>query len=328
MTEQGNILQCDRAPHSFMQSVSEGETLFAQGPAHHFDASIAFYKALKVYPNPMELVMIYQKAVPQEVFGIIMEMVAADVSCQLRRPPHAPPLCLFLTYCAPHTQGKLNGGESADPLSSLAGAAAGAPTRTAASLDEVDDDSPSGGAAAGPSAGASPVSQPVSSSASGEHDASSQEGNRGPPSTYSSQEGNGIASGYSSNPEGSATGGNASAYSSQEWEKVSTSSGSATVGGPSSSNEGINLPDVASAPVELDAAPAPAAAATGTAAGHADEDVKAPAPPATSTADIFNAAPAPEATTEQAAISAQQDIFAAVQDAAQDADAASSQAPQ
>lgn len=65
---------------SFMQCVSEGETLFAQGPEHTLAAATAFFKALKVYPAPMELVMIYQKAVPQHVFSLIMEMIGAEVS--------------------------------------------------------------------------------------------------------------------------------------------------------------------------------------------------------------------------------------------------------
>ncbi|PWN42306.1 protein import receptor MAS20 [Ceraceosorus guamensis] len=64
----------------FMISVGEGEQLFARGPASHFDAAVAFFKALKVYPSPLELVMIYQKAVPAEVFALIMEMIGLDVS--------------------------------------------------------------------------------------------------------------------------------------------------------------------------------------------------------------------------------------------------------
>ena len=43
-------------------------------------AAGAFFKALKVYPAPLELVMIYQKAVPKEVFDLIMKVVARDAA--------------------------------------------------------------------------------------------------------------------------------------------------------------------------------------------------------------------------------------------------------
>ena len=57
-----------------------GEALFAQGAAFHVQAAGAFFKALKVYPAPLELVMIYQKAVPKEVFDLIMKLVARDAA--------------------------------------------------------------------------------------------------------------------------------------------------------------------------------------------------------------------------------------------------------
>lgn len=43
-------------------------------------AAICFYKALKVYPAPAELVMVYQKTIPQEVFTLVMGMLSMDVS--------------------------------------------------------------------------------------------------------------------------------------------------------------------------------------------------------------------------------------------------------
>lgn len=64
----------------FMEQVATGEALFAQGPAYHVPAAIAFFKALKVYPAPVELVMIYQKAVPKEVFDLIMKLVTRDAA--------------------------------------------------------------------------------------------------------------------------------------------------------------------------------------------------------------------------------------------------------
>jgi len=65
---------------SFMEQVATGEALFAQGPTYHVPAAIAFFKALKVYPAPVELVMIYQKAVPKEVFDLIMKLITRDAA--------------------------------------------------------------------------------------------------------------------------------------------------------------------------------------------------------------------------------------------------------
>ncbi|GAC97041.1 import receptor subunit tom-20 [Pseudozyma hubeiensis SY62] len=93
----------------FLKYVSLGEQLFAMGTDKYLDAAAAFFRALKVYPQPVELIMIYQKAVPKEVFDTIMKIVSKDIA----------------------TGG---GGEGADGMS-------------AASLDEVDDDGPSPAAA-------------------------------------------------------------------------------------------------------------------------------------------------------------------------------------
>ena len=103
----------------FMEQVATGEALFAQGAAFHVPAAVAFFKALKVYPAPVELVMIYQKAVPKEVFDLIMKLIARDAA--------------------------VNGSGDAAGAASAASAAAGA-----ANLDEVDDEAP--GAAGKPAA--------------------------------------------------------------------------------------------------------------------------------------------------------------------------------
>ncbi|SPO22474.1 related to mitochondrial import receptor subunit TOM20 [Ustilago trichophora] len=88
----------------FLKYVSAGEQLFAMGSEKYLEAAAAFFKALKVYPQPVELIMIYQKAVPKEVFDTIMRIVSKDIAT--------------------------GGGEGAEGMS-------------AASLDEVDDDGPS-----------------------------------------------------------------------------------------------------------------------------------------------------------------------------------------
>lgn len=64
----------------FLKFVSIGEQLFAMGADKHLEAAGAFFRALKVYPQPVELIMIYQKAVPKEVFDTIMRIVAKEVA--------------------------------------------------------------------------------------------------------------------------------------------------------------------------------------------------------------------------------------------------------
>jgi len=50
------------------------------GPENYGQAAICFYKALKVYPAPAELVMVFQKTIPPEVFTVVMGMLSKDVS--------------------------------------------------------------------------------------------------------------------------------------------------------------------------------------------------------------------------------------------------------
>ncbi|PWN97819.1 MAS20-domain-containing protein [Tilletiopsis washingtonensis] len=269
----------------FMQCVSEGETLFAQGPEHTFAAAVAFFKALKVYPAPMELVMIYQKAVPPHVFALIMEMIGAEA--------------------------KIGGANSSDPLAALARAAAGAPTAGSAqsNIDEIDDDDATPAPlASGATAAASPVSAPTSSSASGNGSsaadadgyayASSQEDGHG----SATGSGNGIASGYSSQPEGGAAGtGSASAYSSQEWEKVSTTSAAGAVPAPSAAEQ-------AQAQAELSAAESVAAFVSG--------EEQTPGSPLASDVTATPAASAAAPPADIAAVPSAQEQSAAAAEAA------------
>ncbi|CAO3703867.1 unnamed protein product [Rhizopus stolonifer] len=62
----------------FMEQVTAGETLAAQGEAYYDDAVMSFFKALKVYPAPMELLTIYQKAVPEPIFQTIVTIVTIE----------------------------------------------------------------------------------------------------------------------------------------------------------------------------------------------------------------------------------------------------------
>ena len=42
------------------------------------EAALCFYKALKVYPQPKDLIQIYDKTVPKPVIDILAEMIALD----------------------------------------------------------------------------------------------------------------------------------------------------------------------------------------------------------------------------------------------------------
>ncbi|ORZ19925.1 hypothetical protein BCR42DRAFT_226303 [Absidia repens] len=62
----------------FMAQVAKGETFCTQGPSSYEDAVLPFYLALKVYPAPLELIMIYQKTVPEPVFQILVTIMAKE----------------------------------------------------------------------------------------------------------------------------------------------------------------------------------------------------------------------------------------------------------
>ncbi|KAG2205121.1 MAS20 protein import receptor-domain-containing protein [Mucor mucedo] len=62
----------------FMEHVAAGEGLCGQGPAFYDEAVLPFYKALKVYPAPMELLTIYEKTIPGPVFQTIVSILSIE----------------------------------------------------------------------------------------------------------------------------------------------------------------------------------------------------------------------------------------------------------
>ncbi|KAG6861853.1 hypothetical protein C0995_011150 [Termitomyces sp. Mi166 len=64
----------------FMTQIAMGEQLGARGPDYHLAAATCFYRSLKVYPTPMELIVIYEQTVPPPIFTLIVQMMNADVS--------------------------------------------------------------------------------------------------------------------------------------------------------------------------------------------------------------------------------------------------------
>lgn len=74
----------------FMTQVASGEQLSLQGlfcfafsflvfasqlpvgPLYYLPSALAFYRALRVYPSPTELIVIYQKTVPEAIFKVCL----------------------------------------------------------------------------------------------------------------------------------------------------------------------------------------------------------------------------------------------------------------
>ncbi|KAH9904132.1 mitochondrial import receptor subunit tom-20 [Xylariomycetidae sp. FL2044] len=77
----------EREPY-FMDHVQLGETL-ATDPSKTLEAALAFYKALKVYPTPADLIQIYDKTVPKRIIDVLAEMIAYDKDLDVEGPPQA-----------------------------------------------------------------------------------------------------------------------------------------------------------------------------------------------------------------------------------------------
>ncbi|TBU49006.1 MAS20-domain-containing protein [Dichomitus squalens] len=64
----------------FMMQVQIGDQLVQKGPSFYLPAACAFFRALRVYPSPVEFIMMVQSTLPAPIFKIFMELVNADVS--------------------------------------------------------------------------------------------------------------------------------------------------------------------------------------------------------------------------------------------------------
>ncbi|CAL5873062.1 uncharacterized protein PFLUO_LOCUS7331 [Penicillium psychrofluorescens] len=80
--EEGFPTDLEEKEAYFMGQVAQGESLCAEG-SDQIQAALAFYRALKVYPQPKDLISIYDKTVPKEVLEILAEMVAMDSGLNL-----------------------------------------------------------------------------------------------------------------------------------------------------------------------------------------------------------------------------------------------------
>ena len=59
----------------FLENVAVGEQL-ANDPNTKVDAALKFYKALAVYPNPTDIMRIYHKTLPEDVYELLVMMIA------------------------------------------------------------------------------------------------------------------------------------------------------------------------------------------------------------------------------------------------------------
>ncbi|KAK5998422.1 Mitochondrial import receptor subunit tom20 [Cladobotryum mycophilum] len=70
----------------FNEQVMTGEVLSAD-PSKSVDSALAFYKGLKVYPAPGDLIKIYDSTVPKPILDILAEMIAYDGDINIRSRP-------------------------------------------------------------------------------------------------------------------------------------------------------------------------------------------------------------------------------------------------
>ncbi|KAF8338939.1 uncharacterized protein EI90DRAFT_3039762 [Cantharellus anzutake] len=67
----------------FLEQLAVGEGVLSQGPLFELPAAKAFYRALRVYPNTVELIMILQKSLPGTTFNLVMDLMNFDVKSRV-----------------------------------------------------------------------------------------------------------------------------------------------------------------------------------------------------------------------------------------------------
>lgn len=82
----------------FMECLQKGEGLYRQGmlvatltycsisrkfictgDENTLESAVCFYHAVKVYPNPVDLLVILQKSVPEDIVGLVYAMISTEV---------------------------------------------------------------------------------------------------------------------------------------------------------------------------------------------------------------------------------------------------------
>ncbi|KAK3901613.1 mitochondrial outer membrane translocase complex, subunit Tom20 domain-containing protein [Staphylotrichum tortipilum] len=80
--EEGFPASAEEKEAYFLEQVQAGEVL-SSDPSKVIDSALAFYKALKVYPTPSDLLGIYDNTVPKPVLDVLAEMIGYDPSIRI-----------------------------------------------------------------------------------------------------------------------------------------------------------------------------------------------------------------------------------------------------
>ncbi|GAA5853931.1 hypothetical protein JCM9279_007606 [Rhodotorula babjevae] len=137
----------------FMEQVALGEQLAARSPEFYVASAISFYKALKVYPAPQELLMIYQKTQPPAVFDLVMELISLDLQSSAQSSSQAGPRRSEQPILDLADEGddddknvqQQNEDEEEIEVGGASAAAPSAPRSQATTSDNGDESSPSSG---------------------------------------------------------------------------------------------------------------------------------------------------------------------------------------
>ncbi|KAJ3126568.1 hypothetical protein HK098_007397 [Nowakowskiella sp. JEL0407] len=63
----------------FVKQLHKGDELMQKGPAYFPAAAACLFRAVKVHPNPMQIMMMLQQAMPEQVFNMVMELMASEL---------------------------------------------------------------------------------------------------------------------------------------------------------------------------------------------------------------------------------------------------------
>nr|AAB30680.1 import receptor MOM19 [Neurospora crassa] len=80
--EEGFPTTSDEKEAYFLEQVQASKIL-GQDPTKAIDTSLTFYKALKVYPTPGDLISIYNKTVAKPILDILTEIIAYDPNLKI-----------------------------------------------------------------------------------------------------------------------------------------------------------------------------------------------------------------------------------------------------
>ncbi|KAI0772043.1 MAS20-domain-containing protein [Trametes elegans] len=90
----------------FIMQVQVGEQLSQKGPAFYLPAAAAFFRALRVYPSPVEFIMMLQTTLADPLFKIFMQLVNADAESRIEGYyDHFPPKRMNVSAHAGDAQG-------------------------------------------------------------------------------------------------------------------------------------------------------------------------------------------------------------------------------